>query len=144
MATYKITHSLLTAWLYALKENPFEDATTENSSYDDFLRTLRREPVEQSDAMTNGIQFENAVTDYLAGNQSYVPENWYDAVGVVASHIRGARLQVDIRKVISVNGFQILLHGSFQNRMIAESISVPHNTPCILPFVILQSSLHTK
>lgn len=111
MATYKITHSLLTAWLYALKENPFEDATTENSSYDDFLRTLRREPVEQSDAMTNGIQFENAVTDYLAGNQSYVPENWYDAVGVVASHIRGARLQVDIRKVISVNGFQILLHG---------------------------------
>ena len=111
METYKITHSLLSAWLYAMKENPFEDATTENSAYADFLRALRREPVEPSEAMTAGIDFENAVTDYLAGNEGYVPDNWINAVSVVASHIRGARLQVDIRKVISVNGLHIMLHG---------------------------------
>jgi len=111
MATYKITHSLLTSWLYAMKENPFEDTTTESSAYDDFLRALRREPSEPNEAMQAGIDFENAITDYLAGKESCVPDNWLNAVSVIAEHIRGARLQVDLRKVISVNGFQILLHG---------------------------------
>lgn len=29
MARFLMTHSLLSAWLYAMKGNPYEDATTE-------------------------------------------------------------------------------------------------------------------
>ena len=42
---YLMTHSLLYSWQYALRENPYEDATTEDTSMLDFSRTLRREPL---------------------------------------------------------------------------------------------------
>ena len=33
MARYLMTHSLLSSWLYAMKENPYEDASTERDPY---------------------------------------------------------------------------------------------------------------
>ena len=59
---FLITHSLLSAWLYSLKENPFADATTEDTSKEDFMKVLRREPTPTNEAMQNGIDFENLVT----------------------------------------------------------------------------------
>lgn len=34
MARYLMTHSLMSSWLYAMKENPFEDTTREEAQAD--------------------------------------------------------------------------------------------------------------
>ena len=62
MARYLMTHSLLSSWLYAMKENPYEDMTSEKDSYTEFLTTLSRQPTPTSEAMQKGIDFEDLVT----------------------------------------------------------------------------------
>ena len=42
MARFMITHSLLSSWLYSMKENPYEDAESTADPMADFLRVLRR------------------------------------------------------------------------------------------------------
>ena len=37
MARYLMTHSLMSSWLYAMKENPFEDMTTERDPLAEFV-----------------------------------------------------------------------------------------------------------
>lgn len=59
MARYLMTHSLLSSWMYCLRENPYEDATTESDPMGEFLKILRREPTETTEAMAKGIEFEN-------------------------------------------------------------------------------------
>ena len=110
MARYMITHSLLSSWIYAMKDNPYEDATTEKDPFAEFMKTLRREPTETTEAMWNGIQFENLVTAVLNGTAD--PEDkWYEAAVNVAKRIRGGILQCRASKDIEVNGFDILLYG---------------------------------
>ena len=46
---FLMTHSLLSSWLYCLKENPYEDATSESDPLGDFLKVLRREPTETTE-----------------------------------------------------------------------------------------------
>ena len=41
MARYLMTHSLLSSWLYAMKENPYEDASTERDPYREFGLPMR-------------------------------------------------------------------------------------------------------
>ena len=52
---YMITHSLLSSWLHSMSDNPYADATQEDSSKQDFLRVLFREPTPKTEAMQNGI-----------------------------------------------------------------------------------------
>ena len=59
---YMVTHSLLSSWLYAMKDNPYEDMTTERDYFQEFLTVLKREPTETTEAMRNGIEFEDLVT----------------------------------------------------------------------------------
>lgn len=110
MSKYLITHSLLSSWLYAIKENPYEDATTERNSYDEFLMALRREPTPTTEAMQKGTDFENLVTDIVngGGNQDH---HWYGAACTVANIVQGGPLQVKVTKEITVGGISILLHG---------------------------------
>lgn len=110
MPRYMITHSLLSSWLYAMKENPYEDATTERDPYADFLRTLNREPTETTEAMQNGIDFENLVTAILSGTANPA-EKWYAAAENVAKRIKGGILQYKASKEIEVSGITILLYG---------------------------------
>ena len=53
-----ITPSLLNSWLYAISEY---------GDIDDFIRTLKREPFERTEAMQKGIDFENIVTGKQIG-----------------------------------------------------------------------------
>lgn len=125
-----ITHSLLSAWLYSLKENPYEDAESTSDPMADFMRTLRREPTPTTEAMQKGIDFENLVTDILVG-KSVVTEKfpgqcepntgeplmqrdypkWYFAAEKVADIIRGGLLQVPESKTVEIDGMQIFLYG---------------------------------
>lgn len=110
MARYMITHSLLSSWLYAMKENPFEDATTERDPYADFLKVLNREPTETTEAMQNGIDFENLVTAIINGNAD-VNDKWYEAAKNIASRIKYGVLQCKASREIEVAGMTVLLYG---------------------------------
>lgn len=110
MARYLMTHSLLSSWLYALKENPFEDATTERDSFEEFLKVLRREPTETTEAMRKGIMFEDLVTDIIE-KRADTTHQWFDAANKIAQQIKGGRLQYKAYKEIEVNGMTLLLYG---------------------------------
>lgn len=107
---YLMTHSLLYAWIYAMKENPFEDATSERDPMGEFMQVLRREPTETNEAMQNGIDFENLVTDIIhnCGDRS---DKWWDAAVKVADEIRDSQLQIRASSVITVDGIELVLYG---------------------------------
>lgn len=88
---YKVTHSLLSSWLYSIQEDPYEDATKERDLKAEFLTVLRREPTPTTEAMQNGIDFENLVTDILSGKQT--EHKWQEAAAEVAGIVGPAVLQ---------------------------------------------------
>lgn len=110
---YLMTHSLLASWLYLMKGNPFEDATAEKEPFEDFLRTLRREPSPPTAAMQNGIDFENMVNSIVAGSffSDGYNKKWEDAAGKVAASLAGAQLQYKAKKLISCHDIDFLLYG---------------------------------
>lgn len=69
MGRYLMTHSLLASWLYTMKENPYEDMTTERDPMSEFMQTLRRDPTPTTEAMQNGIKFEDTVTHLAPGEK---------------------------------------------------------------------------
>ena len=132
---YLMTHSLLTAWLYHLRDNPFADMNTEDRSREDFLKVLRREPTETTPAMQDGIDFEDMVTAILEGR---IPETagdnteeagttgtdaapeagttmthpeWLGAARKVAEMLQGCQLQVTATKPMTIRGMELLLKG---------------------------------
>ena len=116
MAAYLMTHSLLSSWLYSLRENPYEDMETEKDAREEFMKVLRREPTEVTEAMQNGNDFEALVTKILTGNAgtafAFEPK-WYDAASAVASELRGAQLQFSVSKRVLIAGQEYVLHGRF-------------------------------
>lgn len=121
---YLMTHSLLSSWLYAMKSSPYEDLTSERDAYGDFLKTLRREPTETTQAMQNGIDFENMVTDIVNGVKVDSNEKWYDAACKVAKIVSGGQLQYKAKKQIVVFGIPILLYGRLDVLKAGEIIDI--------------------
>lgn len=131
MTRYLMTHSLLSSWLYAMKDSPYEDATTEKENpLDEFLTVLHRQPTETTRAMQNGIEFENLVTKIVQGLENEVKvlestagqqrlmdarplseSDWYDAAKQVSEIIKGGQLQYRARKVIQIGRMPIVLYG---------------------------------
>lgn len=130
MSSYLMTHSLLASWLYIMKDNPYEDATSVRDPYQEFLQALRREPIPPNEAMQNGIDFEDLVTailnlrptavqhDKVWGKdefkEKWVPTSqhkWFDPATKVANIIHDGQLQYRAKKLIQVNGMDILLYG---------------------------------
>lgn len=107
---YLLTHSLLSSWLYAMQDSPYEDATTERDSYQEFLQSLRREQGEQTEAMRNGVEFEDLVTDIVNGDAD-TDHKWYEAASKVARIVKGGWLQYKAKKELTVSGVNILLYG---------------------------------
>lgn len=108
--SHLMTHSLLSAWQWALTENPYEDMTTESSSYQDFLRVLNREPVEATPAMQAGLDFEQLVAAVLADTAD-ADHYWYDAARQVAEIVGHGVYQYSASKEVEVDGRKILLYG---------------------------------
>lgn len=105
-----MTHSLLSSWLYTMKENPYENMTTERDPFAEFMQVLRREPTETTEAMQKGIDFENLVTAITKGNGN-TKDRWYNAADKVAKVVNGGLLQYRTKKEIQVRGITILLYG---------------------------------
>ena len=90
-----ITQSLLSAFGYMF-DAPEEYA---EQAQNDFLRTLNREPIEQSPAMLNGIKFEN---DCYRIAEGFAPSvgRWANGANKVADIIRGSQIQVRMNREI--------------------------------------------
>ncbi len=110
MERFMVTHSLLSSWLYAISENPYEDATTERDSMAEFLTVLRREPTPTSEPMQKGIDFEDLVTAILNGAGDQTNE-WYYQANRIAGIIRGGILQYSAKQQIRVGNRNVLLYG---------------------------------
>ena len=109
---YLMTHSLLSAWLYSMQDNPFADATQEDTSKEDFLRVLRREPTPTTEAMQNGIDFEDLVTELVRGEQpNPAKAAWMEPAQKVAGIIRGGQLQYVATRMVVVDRTEFLLYG---------------------------------
>ena len=113
---YLITQSLLSAWLYQF--NCAEDAV--DDAREDFLRTLRREPCEATEAMLRGISFEDAVYDMLHGDNDtayehckryakYKQEKEFACIAQMAKLMQGGAYQVTAYKEKRIAGESFLL-----------------------------------
>ena len=112
MDHYLMTHSLLASWLYTMRDNPYEDATSDKDSFAEFMMTLRREQTPTTEAMQRGIDFENLVTAIVNGEQTPPDwDKWYNAASEVAEIVRGGCLQYKAKKEIEVAGITFLLYG---------------------------------
>lgn len=113
MARYLMTHSLLSSWLYAMKDSPFEDATSERDAFGEFLQVLRREPTPTTEAMQKGIDFEDLVTAIVRNDAEGMRRNpdWYDAANQIAQIVRGGSLQHRARKVMEISGMMFVIYG---------------------------------
>lgn len=120
---YLMTHSLLSSWLYAMKENPYEDLTTERDPMEEFMQTLRREPTPPNEAMQNGIKFEDTVTAIVRG-RSTGNEKWHDAAAQIAERVRGGVAQFRVNKTIEFDGITLVLHGRLDWLRAGEIIDV--------------------
>lgn len=103
-----ITHSLLNSWLYALRDNPYGD---DEDPMEDFMRVLRRESSEPTEAMQKGIDFENLVTAIATGGDFDEEHPWYKAASKVADMVRGGLFQYKATKRMTINGLEFLLYG---------------------------------
>lgn len=107
MARFLITQSLLSAWAYCFDcYEGFEDDARE-----EFLRVLRREPGEQTEAMLNGVNFETGVYLAAAGLPDNPNPKWINGTKAVADIIRGAQIQVKASREIIVDDMRFLVYG---------------------------------
>lgn len=110
---YLMTHSLLSSWLYAMKSNSYEDATSERDSFAEFLQVLRREDTPTTEAMQNGIDFEDLVTAIVNDDNEGMSRNskWFNAAMEVAQIVDGGVLQYRARRIVEVAGMTFVLYG---------------------------------
>lgn len=107
MERYLITQSLISAWAYCY--DCYE--ASEESATEDFMRTLRREPSERTQAMQNGLNFEREVYAAAASMERTPHELWEPGIQAVANVIRGAQVQVRLSREIEVGGMTLLVYG---------------------------------
>ena len=107
---FLITKSLLESWAYQYDcAEGFEEDARES-----FLKTLRREKEEPTEAMLNGIAFENLVYGIACGAYKPKAGEWdknYAGAKKVAEIIKGAPIQVKASRAITVDGVEFLVYG---------------------------------
>ena len=100
--TYRVTQSLLSAWLWSFKR---EDG------WDDFLATLSRERKQPTKAMLDGIRYENCLNSVLNGEQIPEDHEWFFPITEMAKELHDSQQQVTLFREVEVDGQRVLLHG---------------------------------
>lgn len=100
-----ITQSLLAAWQYQYQAFDIE------SAHKDFLRVLRREKSKPTQAILDGIQFENMVTACCEGSPPPEVHKWGQAVRAIVDRVQGAQFQVAVQRTAVVEDIPFLLYG---------------------------------
>ena len=125
---YLLTHSLLSSWLYSMKSSPYEDATTDRDPFAEFLQVLRREKTPTTEAMQNGIDFEDLVTAIINGRANPGESPWYDAAAKIARRCSGGILQYKAMKPVEVEGLDLLLYGRLDCLRAGEIIDIKYTS----------------
>ena len=99
---FYITQTLLSAWDYSYKTD---------TGYEDFLRTLRKEPFQPTKKMLDGMQFEAMVNAALDGNPPPEDHKWAEAVTATADYLKGATQQVVLSKTVKFRDMELVLYG---------------------------------
>jgi hypothetical protein len=107
MEQYLITQTLLSSWQYLFDcyEGCEEDAAAE------FLSTLERAKKEPTEAMQNGIEFENNVYAAAAGMRRNPHPKWETGIQQIAPILKGAPVQVRLQRTLDVDGMSFLCYG---------------------------------
>jgi len=98
----RITKSLLDSWLWAFKRD---------DGWDDFIATLNREKKPPTQAMLDGVRFENCLNSVLNGEPIYPEHEWYKVIFEMDHELQGSQKQVNLFQDCEVNGQPFLLHG---------------------------------
>lgn len=109
MARYLLTHSLVNSWVYLM--DCYEAAY--DNAYEDFIKTLNREPKEPTEAMMNGREFEDLVYQIADGRPHPKLENhkWYAGASELAKFIANAPDQIPLYGNTKIHGMDILVYG---------------------------------
>lgn len=99
-----ITQSLLSSWQYVFKSD---------TSYADFMNTLYRRRKPQSQAMLDGIRFENIVQSVCDGAVIEPDHEWYKPVAEIAHIVQGGQYQVKLSRAITVQNVDFMAYGIF-------------------------------
>ncbi len=117
MGKLLVTQSLLSdfAWMFRKEEG-----------LADFLRTLRREPKEQTKPMLDGIEFENAVTALAAGKpvDGLHKPAWIAAASEVASECYDGQFQVRLSRDMELDGVTFTCYGVLDCLRAGEIIDI--------------------
>lgn len=98
----RVTKSLLDSWLYSFKRD---------DGYEDFLCTLRREKKPPTQAMLDGVRYENCLNSALKGETIPPDHEWAKPILEMSEELDGAQQQVTLFADTEVDGQRILLHG---------------------------------
>lgn len=99
---YLITQSLLSSWLYTYKSD---------DGYDDFLKTLHREPIQPTRAMLEGQRFENCLNSVLNGAEIEPTHEWYHPIMELYPTLYGAQQQVSLSRDMTIDDTKFVLYG---------------------------------
>lgn len=122
----KITKTLIESWAYTF--SAFEGY--EEDAYEDFLKTLKREPIEDSEAMRSGREFENLCYSIAEGKdvvkdvqlceinpvsgetfEAREFPKWYTGAVKVARIIKDGQFQVPVSRDLRLVGQTFWLYG---------------------------------
>lgn len=107
MERYLITQSLLASWAYIFD---CHDGNAE-TAVSDFMRTLNREKSEPTEAMLDGIAFEDEVYKEASGVKRSPHKKWEQGIQQVASYVRGAQYQVKVSRNLTIGDMTFLCYG---------------------------------
>lgn len=100
--TYRVTQSLLSAWLWSFKRE---------GGWEDFLSTLSREKKQPTKAMLDGVRYENVLNNVLNGEQIAEDHEWFFPITEMSEELHGSQQQVTLFREVEVDGQRVLLHG---------------------------------
>ena len=98
---FLLTQTLLGSWQYYLSSGDSKD----------FIKTLKREPIQQTQAMRNGNQFEGMIQAACEGHIPEETHEWYKPVMEIAQIVQGSVYQAKLYRDIEVDGISFLAYG---------------------------------
>lgn len=106
---YWLTQSLISSWIYSLNA----DEERSQAAWDSFASTLRREEKEPTQAMQDGIKFEDMVNRLVSNEPIGDAPNakWDVAARRFAGLCTGGLPQLPVTGDLSVSGMDFVLYG---------------------------------
>lgn len=102
---YLITQSLFSSWEYSV------DVPGDPDAKEEFLRVLRREKSPPTDAMLNGLAFEEECYKAARGEARDPHPVWEKGIQQIARCLTGATIQLKASRKITVDGIDFLVYG---------------------------------